>query len=191
MWRQKAEDFGQLENQQSMLTYHGKTVVESTHAYSSRWYQWPVMWRPIWYYSGTVSAALKEGISSFGNPLVWWVGIPVFFYILWTAIRYRDQKAMFLCVGYLAQLLPWTLVFRTTFIYHYFPAVPFVVMMIGYAIGLLYKKNKNIKIAAFVYAGLAVGLFILFYPVLSGQPVDPEYVKTYLRWIPGQWVLIG
>lgn len=179
------------QNQQSMLTYHGKTVVESTHAYSSRWYQWPVMWRPIWYYSGTVSADLKEGISSFGNPLVWWIGIPAFFYAMWMAVRCRDQKAAFLCVGYLAQLLPWTLVFRTTFIYHYFPDVPFVVMMIGYIVAQLYKKDKTVKYAAFVYIGLALGLFALFYPVLAGRPVDPDFVKTYLRWIPGQWVLIG
>ncbi len=179
------------ENQQSMLTYHGKTVVESTHAYSSRWFQWPIMWRPIWYYSGTISENLKEGISSFGNPLVWWAGIPAFLYMLWIAFRHRDQRAGFLCVGYLAQLLPWTLVFRTTFIYHYFPDVPFVVLMLGYTIYRLYQKEKSVKTVAFVYAGLAVGLFVLFYPVLAGQPVDPEFVKTYLRWIPGQWVLIG
>lgn len=178
------------ENQQDMLTYHGKTVLDSTHPYSSRWYQWPVMWRPIWYYSGTVSETIKEGISSFGNPLVWWIGIPAFFYVLWTAARNRDKKAIFLCVGYLAQLLPWTLVFRTTYIYHYFPAVPFVVLMLGYSIKLLYAEDPKIKRTALVYAGLTIGVFILFYPVLSGQPIHAEFVRTYLRWIPGQWTLI-
>ena len=31
-------------------------------------------------------------------------------------------------------------------------------------------------------------LFLLFYPVLSGQPVEASFVSDYLRWLPG-WVL--
>ena len=41
----------------------------------------------------------------------------------------------------------------------------------------------------FVYAGLAVALFFMFYPVLSGVAVNPHYVDTFLRWFDS-WVLI-
>ena len=180
---------GIWKNQQDMLTYHGKTVVSSTHSYSSRWYQWPIMYRPIWYYSGTVSDTLKEGISSFGNPLVWWIGIPAFFYMIWNAFKKKDKAALFLCIAYIAQLLPWTVVFRTTFIYHYFPDVPFVVLMIGYSIYLLYQREKGFKIAAVFYTVAVIVLFAMFYPVLSGQPVNPEYVQQYLKWFDS-WTLI-
>ena len=74
-----------LTNQTSMFNYH--SGLEATHPYSSSWYQWPTMVRPIWYYSGYVTDAVKEGISAFGNPVVWWIGILAFIYILYLLIR--------------------------------------------------------------------------------------------------------
>lgn len=171
-----------------MFSYHSK--LESEHAYSSRWYQWPIMTRPIWYYSGQTAEGLYEGISAFGNPLVWWVGIPAFMYMIYRAIAYSDRNARFMTIGYLAQYLPWFFISRTTYIYHYFPSVPFVVLMIGYCISKIVKENKTLRVAAFVYVAAAIGLFVLFYPVLSGQPVSAEFVNTYLRWFDS-WQLIS
>lgn len=184
-----------VKNMEEMYTYHAKTVLGSTHPYSSMWYQWPVMYKPIWFYSGTISDGLKEGISSFGNPAVWWTGIAAFMYTFYRAVIKSDKTSMFLTVAYLAQLIPWIPVSRLTFIYHYFPSVPFVALMIGYSLCAIYKdctteKGKTaFMYSAFAYTALAVTLFIMFYPVLSGQPCSPEYVSHWLRWFP-TWVLI-
>ena len=205
-----------LANQTSMFNYH--SGLEATHPYSSSWYEWPTMVRPIWYYSGYLTDAVKEGISAFGNPLVWWIGIPAFLYVLYLLVRNnaflcsltRHAKsantanttgslsrreyaaAAFLAAGYLAQYLPWFFVTRITFIYHYFPSVPFVVLMIVYSMMQLKKRvsNRTFTILCCVYAALAFALFLLFYPVLSGQPVDVAFVVKYLRWRP-TWVLIS
>ena len=132
---------------------------------------------------------IKEGISSFGNPLVWWLGIPAFFYIAYMAIRRKDQTGGFLVLSYLAQLLPWMPVARCTFIYHYFPSVPFVVLMVAYAVVLLVKdESKRIKVMVAVCT-VCVLLFVMFYPVLSGQAVAVEYVKSFLKWFE-TWQLI-
>ncbi|MDD7403423.1 MAG: glycosyltransferase family 39 protein [Butyribacter sp.] len=176
-----------LDNQTSMYNYHSN--LDATHPYSSEWYEWPVMVRPIWYYSGTLANGLKEGISAFGNPLVWWVGIPAFLMILYLAVMFRNKKASFLTLGYLSQYLPWVLIGRVVFIYHYFPSVPFVVLMIAYCMKKIADWKPKWKKAMFVYVGLAVVLFIMFYPVLTGIPVDPGYVSKYLKWFDG-WVLI-
>ncbi len=176
-----------LKNQQTMYNYHSTLVSE--HDFSSRWYQWPIMTRPIWYYSGHVSDTISEGISAFGNPLVWWAGIPAFFYMVYLAIMKKDGKARFLVIGYLAQYMPWFLVSRTTYIYHYFPSVPFVVLMLGYVFSLFAKEKRGRIAAVFVYTAAAVGLFILFYPVLSGHPIDKNFVSTFLRWFDS-WVLV-
>lgn len=177
---------GVLQNQADMLGYH--SGVNDEHSFSSRWYQWAIMTRPIWYYSGSISDTVKEGISSFGNPLVWWVGIIAFFYTAYRALR-RDKTALFLAVGYLAQLLPWVFVTRITFIYHYFPSVPFVVLMIGYsACQLIGEKHRTAVLAA--YAAAVVILFAMFYPVLSGMPVSVDYVRDFLKWF-NSWVLIS
>ena len=179
---------GVIDNQSGMLRYH--KGVTATHSFSSEWYKWPIMYRPIWFYSGKVSDTIKEGISSFGNPLVWWAGIPAFFYVAYIAFVKKERSALFLTIGYLAQLLPWIPVTRVTFIYHYFPCVPFVVMMLGYSANkLLADKKRGVWIMA-GYALAAVILFAMFYPVLSGYPVSVDYVKNFLKW-SSQWVLVS
>ncbi len=177
-----------INNQKTMFSYHSDLVSE--HSFSSKWYQWPIMTRPIWYYSGKVSDTLYEGISAFGNPLVWWVGIPAFMYMIYLAIAYNDRKARFLIIGYLAQYLPWVFISRTTYIYHYFPSIPFVVLMIGYSLSKLAKDSKKRQVAVFVYVAATIGLFVLFYPVLSGHAVDKNFVYTWLRWF-SSWQLIS
>lgn len=181
-----------IENMQSMYTYHAKTVLGSEHPFSSLWYEWIIMKRPIWYYSGTVSDGIKEGISSFGNPLVWWIGIPSFFYMVYRTIAKKDKISLFLCIAYIIQLLFWIPIKRLTFIYHYFPMIPFVVLMIGYSIKMIYDESKNKKAVmygAFVYAALVLVLFAMFYPVLSGHPCSTEYAKNFLKWFDS-WVLL-
>ena len=183
-----------LENQATMFNYH--STLDATHPYSSPWYQWPVIARPIWYFSGQPGETLREGISAFGNPLVWWAGIPAFLYMILRWAKERDRTAAFLCIGYLAQYLPWVFVTRITFIYHYFPSVVFVVLMIVY--GLMCwgqsanssKRLTNLQFLALMAGyGIAVlGLFLMFYPVLTGQPVEAEYVSRWLRWFDS-WVL--
>lgn len=183
-----------LYNQNQMFSYHKDCIFE--HPYSSRWFEWPFMFRPIWYYSGDVTETTAQGISSFGNPLVWWLGIFAFFYIAYIAYKRRDKIAIFFTIAYLAQLLPWTLVERTTFIYHYFPCVPFVVLMNVYCFYLWVHKGgrketpiKSRMRAVWIYTTAVVILFAMFYPVLSGATVDENYVYTFLRWFDG-WVLI-
>lgn len=194
-----------LENQVTMFTYH--SGLKAVHAYSSSWYQWPVLIRPVLFYTVSLSSTVSEGISSFGNPAVWWVGILATSYALYRVIAYSDKKAGFLLISYAAQFLPWVLVTRYTFMYHYFPSTPFVVLLIGFSMYRLagsdavtnesraplgeaaLKRRKRIKTACFVYCGIAIALFILFYPVLSGMPISKAFVKTFLRWFKS-WTLV-
>ena len=182
-----------LKNQTTMFSYHSDLVAE--HPFSSWFYEWPTMKRPIWYYTQRISDNVQENISAFGNPLVWWAGVPAFVYMIYLSIRNRDGKATFLCVGYLAQFLPWFNVSRITFIYHYFPSVPFLTLMLGYSMyqfskrseGKYFKSSRNLCI---VYAVAAVALFVMFYPVLSGYPIDYTYATKFLRWFDS-WILVS
>lgn len=176
-------------NQIHMFGYH--SGLQAEHYYGSSWYEWPTMIKPIFYYSGYVDTELRQGISAFGNPLVWWVGIPAFCYMVYLCLKQKDRIAFWLCVSYLAQYLPWCLVSRLTFIYHYFPSVPFVVLMIMYAAYKLKNRmsRKNFNLALGLYSAAAIGLFLLFYPVLSGQTVSLTFVSQFLRWMDS-WVLV-
>lgn len=184
-----------LHNQETMLSYH--SGLEATHPYSSSWYEWPVIRRPIWYFSSIVTGSagnggLREGISAFGSPLVWWPGISAAFYMVYLWAKKKDRTAAFLTVGYLAQYLPWFFVTRITFIYHYFPSVIFVVLMIVYSI-LQWRRRltkRSFLLLCTLYGAASVLLFFLFYPVLSGQPVDADFVARWLRWFDS-WVLVA
>lgn len=175
-----------MDSQNIMFSYHSE--LDSTHVYSSTWFEWPTIVRPMLYYVETVGDGVSEGISAMGNPLIWWVGIPAFVYLVYLVIKKRDRAAFFLTIGYLSQYLPWVFVTRCTFIYHYFPSVPFVVLMIGYSIYKLLKLNPKLKPAVFVYVALVAVLFAAFFPVISAYPATLEYAKL-LKWFE-KWVLL-
>ena len=182
-----------LDNQWNMLAYH--VAERSNHTFASRWYDWPIMRRPIWYFADIItgsqgSGGLRENINAFGNPAVWWLGIPAAAYMVYRSLIRRDSTAAFLLVGYCAQYLPWALVSRTTFIYHYFPSVPFVVLMLVHSLSCWKEKlsGRRLIVVCAGYGAVVFGLFLLFYPVLAGQRVQASFITKYLRWL-GSWVL--
>jgi len=178
-----------VENQKDMFNFHSTLKLENGH--SSKWYSWPVIWKPIYYSSTILSSTQRQGINAMGNPLIWWVGIPAFIYVVINIFKKKEKKALFIAISYLSQYLPWIFISRMTFIYHYFASTPFVVIMIVYMFKdwLEEEENKRKKAYLIGYVVLTVILFIMFYPVLSGQTVSAEYVKNWLSWL-SQWNLV-
>lgn len=176
-------------NQISMFNYHSNLT--ATHPYSSLWYEWPIMKRPVFYYSKILGNDMYQGISAFGNPLVWWTSIPAMLFTFFMALRKRNSTASFLSIGLLAQFVPWIFVTRCTFLYHYFPSTPFLIGMICYATMELKKclPKKAFYALVSTYCLLVIVLFAMFYPVISGMPVSGAYVTKFLRWT-NDWVLI-
>lgn len=167
-----------LENQRFMFTYHAGLV--ATHPYSSRWWQWLLDLRPILYYlsygDGTVST-----IGAFVNPLLCWGGLLALPVLAYRAVRH-DRTALFILVGYLAQVLPWVFISRLTFEYHYFAATLFLVLALGYVFDRLRQRGYFGIVYAFTAASGA--LFALFYPVLTGVTVSRSYAWNVLKWLP-------
>ena len=169
-----------IDNQVSMFNFH--SMLESTHPYSSQWFTWPIMLRPILYYSTQSYDGLSTSIAALGNPAVWWIGVVAFVYCARSILKRFNPIVFFLFVAYASLYLPWIFVGRTTYIYHYFPCVPFVILMITYMFKhwAVLRKPKVIAI----YLSLTLILFIVFYPVISGHPTHKSYVDTFLRWSP-------
>lgn len=171
-----------LDNQKYMFNYH--SGLTEGHPYGSPWYTWPVDYRPIYYYSGryaNIGEGMATSIVSMGNPLIWWSGLACIFPAAYYAWKKRDKGMMVVFVGFAVQYFPWILVTRVAFIYHYFTAIPFVMLMIVYVIKNLIEDHVINKTVLWVYLGLVLLLFILFYPVLTGREVSRSYVNC-LRW---------
>ncbi|WNR43574.1 glycosyltransferase family 39 protein [Paenibacillus roseipurpureus] len=167
-----------------MYKYHKDLV--ATHPFSSPWWEWPMMLRPIWYYQAKLMpAGMLSSIVSFGNPLVWWPGFIAVLMSFYIAVKRKNKVLRMLLIAYCSQYLPWILVPRLTFIYHYFAMVPFLVLILTYYIkdyleqGPLHKRRW-----VFGYLIAVVVLFALFYPILSGMIIPSRY-SFFLRWLPG------
>lgn len=169
-----------------MFNYHSTLVAE--HYYSSPFYEWPVIWMPLLYANDAVNATDVSAVSCMGNPAIWWVGIPCVLYVFYRWIGKRDKEAGFLCIAYLAQYVPWMSVGRITFIYHYFPAIIFVMLMMAYTMQQIKDHFPWGKKATTTYLVMAIICFFLFFPVISGLPIYKEW-GLQLRWLK-DWILV-
>lgn len=170
-----------LENQSFMFSYHAG--VDATHPYSSSWYQWLVDARPILYYLEYFDDGTKSSFGAFVNPLLCWGGLAAVLCAGIEAVRRRDKKAAFILLGYLAQLLPWVLVPRITFEYHYFPCTVFLVLALGYVFALARERGGK-RWPMYSFTAVSLVLFAAFYPVLSGLRVPGWYSHNLLGWFP-------
>ncbi|MEO5358260.1 MAG: phospholipid carrier-dependent glycosyltransferase [Nitrospirae bacterium YQR-1] len=178
-------------NQRDMYEYHKN--LEATHPFSSQWYLWPLMVRPLWAWAGGDYLAKNEAASIvvMGNPAIWWLSIPAFIAMLVMAYKKRRFSSIGVCVvtvGFLAQYLPWVLVPRLTFIYHFYASIVFLILSLTYVI-MWMEEEHHYKFKRFTYSylSLVLLLFVMFYPVLSGLTVKKTHIVTWLRWFES-WV---
>ena len=170
------------DNQVFMFTYH--SGVNATHPYSSRWYQWILDVRPILFYYKNMGDGVRSSFGSWLNPVLCWAGLLSLFVLLFMALWRRERKAAFLLWSWAAQLLPWVLITRVTFEYHYFPCSVFLVLALGYVFALMRDGVKGWKWPVYGLCALQAAVFALFYPAISGLPVLNAEATKLLKWLP-------
>ena len=167
-----------LDNQRYMFNYHSQLV--ATHPYSSHWYQWLLDIRPILYYLDYLPDGRVVSFGAFVNPVLCWGGLIALFVLGYLAIARRDNVSAFILLGYLAQLLPWVLVPRLTFAYHYFPCTVFLALGLGRCFDLMEHGSAKGKWYTGGFAALSIAVFILFFPVLAGIPIGRSILRSWL-----------
>jgi dolichyl-phosphate-mannose-protein mannosyltransferase len=178
--------------QGSMYNYHA--TLNATHPFSSSWWTWPLMLKPLWLYVSTLPNSVTSTIVLMGNPLVWWVGfacvIVISIFALVKIVRAAGKRldkiglpAIFITVFFFFQWVPYVLISRVTFIYHFYVNVPLLSLAAAYFISK-YWSSKWVKVAAIAYFAGIVALFGLFYPVISGMPASNSWIDS-LKWLNG------
>lgn len=94
----------------------------------------------------------------------------------------HDSRGSFLLVAYLSQLVPWFFIGRTTFEYHYFPSLLFLVFAVSYLFNALVENDGDWKVPVYGLTGLSAALYALFYPVLIGLTI-PAWYEPLVKWI--------
>ena len=188
---------GVINNQKSMYSYH--SALKSEHSAASPWWMWLLDLRPTWFYvGGTGNPKGYVGtISTFGNPAVWVLcTFATIVLAILTVFRKKrfTTESFFLFVCMASSFLPWVLVTRSTYAYHFFATVPYITLAAGYLLKHFEDADEEKRKAKHTPAGivpkikyiwmvLVLVLFIVFYPVISGLEVPREYVAA-LQWVP-------
>ena len=179
--------------QGSMYNYHA--TLTATHPFSSPWWTWPLMLKPLWLYVSYLPNNVTSTITLMGNPLVWWVGFACIIGIsVFSVAKVASSAgkrvfhnagfpAVFIVTFFFFQWIPYMLISRVTFIYHFYLNVPFLSLATAYFISR-YWSSKWAKLAALAYFAGVVALFALFYPVISGAPVSNSFIDS-LKWLNG------
>lgn len=165
--------------QKQMWWYH--TGLRATHAYSSAWWSWPLLVRPIYLYTSDEVGGMVSRIYAIGNPVVFWFGLSsviisfIYAFIEKNLPAQAGRKLAFVVFAYLIFFVPWAISPRIMFLYHYLPSIPFLAIATGYVL----RRNPKLIFIFLTFAFLA---FVYFYPHWAGLQIPLWLDKSYY-WI--------
>jgi len=189
--------FWQLNNE--MLSANAR--IDTPHHWMSKWWSWPLNLRGLLYFSEDVDKTAQTArlVYLLGNPAVIWlvlVGVCVAFGFAFIYCRYRYDSALrlprswgammrvitYLCLVYLCNLLPYILVSRSAFIYHYMPALLYGELIFGVLVDRLFNAYSP-RVTKYL-TGIVVGVWILFSPwVYCIVATQDDHARR--RWLKG------
>ncbi len=145
----------------------------ATHPYGSEWHSWPLMARTVFYWTED-----NRYIYLLGNPVVWWgstmgIGLALLGLLLSRSLR-KDETLYFLLAGYFVSFLPFMLISRVMFLYHYFIPLVFAILIFSYIIG----KAKYALPILLVLGLASLVAFAYFIPLTYGFPLDDNALQN-------------
>jgi dolichyl-phosphate-mannose--protein O-mannosyl transferase len=171
-----------FQQQWYMLSYH--SGLDASHGYSSPWWSWPLLTRPVWLYVSELGVGEVSTIVILGNPAIWWVGLIVMINRIFRVNGERTPSSVFLISMFAFQWLPYSLISRSLFLYHYFLNVPIMCLAISDRLVKIWSVKKR-RATVIAYLLIVIVAFALYYPVISGNPVHNS-LRAILR-IPRSW----
>lgn len=152
------------ELQYQMWYYHSH--LKATHQYQSTWWQWPLTQRPVWYGVQYFDNGIVGNTYANGNPLLYWSffgAVPYALILWWQREKYRQM--LVLSIGFFGQWLPWALVPRIAYAYHFLPAAIFGILAVAVTIDDLWylgeRQKQDDRVPLWPYAALGVIAILL------------------------------
>jgi len=164
--------------------------LKTKHPFASPWWQWPLM-RTSFLYKKYENAKF----FFVGNPVVWWgtslvllIMLSCLFLSRWISLkRLQSKKGSLLwvpVVGYLISYLPYALVRRELFLYHYLPSLVFAIIAVVLWLDQLgwtrQGKFRSQRLSYHVLLPMIVAVFILISPFTYGLKVSDSYESAMI-----------
>ena len=163
--------------------YFYTSTLKATHPYSSKWYQWPLDKRPIWYWSQQSGDKISN-IFLIGNPVVWWAvifSVLISCGLLFFKSFRKNLSWIFyvLILGYFANLLPFILIGRVTFLYHYLSSLIFGILILVFLCDKFMSGKKYFSNFYWSFISLVFLAFIIISPISYGFPLPINISHFY------------
>jgi hypothetical protein len=138
-----------------MYRYHDSLT--AAHAASSPWWAWPFDLKPVWFYQEGFAGSTSASIYDAGNLVIWWLGVPAMVFVAVMAFRRRSLALALIAIGFAAQWVPWARIDRASFQYHYYTALPFVILALAYFVAEVWHgASRRTWLLARAAAGAAI-----------------------------------
>ena len=160
-----------------MMNYHAH--LKATHRYSSVWWSWPLMIRPVWYYFKR-DHGLVYGILSIGNPAIVWTIPAALGCMAWLFWKKKSWMAGLVLGGFLTEWLPYGFFKRVQFFHYFDTAMPFVAIALAILLEKIWRSGKIGRWMTLGYLALAAGMLIYWYPLLTGFPISEACFRHHL-----------
>jgi dolichyl-phosphate-mannose--protein O-mannosyl transferase len=185
----------------------------------SMWITWPLMARPIDYYHETANSGETYAFAyMIGNPFVWYLGLVSVLLLtgvvttsvllpskIMSTSQVRKNWLLYLSVVTLlfANWLPYALITRVMYLYHYLPAVAFAIISIGVILsdlvlprlGEIKKRIRGVDVSRVLKIGAMLALlsllcffFIRYAPFTYIQYLDKEEFNS--RVLLKEWNMV-
>ena len=155
--------------------------VVKTHPYMSRWPQWVLNSRSIWYLYEPVDGA-QRGVVLIGNPLTMLLGLPALLWAASEAVLRKNAAAAAVVLLYAVTLGFWIVSDKPVqFLYHYFLPSMALLAALALALDALWRSGHR-WMAVLPLVG-SIGLFAYFYPILSSAPLSGPQAFAEWMWL--------
>ena len=148
-------------SKQSMRLYRYHKNETTPHPYSSKWYTWPITLKPMLYEYDTSNGT---SISLTGNYAIAYVSVLALLISAYFAWKKKDIQNSVIVGAWLGLWLPYALIGRTMFLYHYLPASIFAILAV---VNMFYQIPGIRKIIPYYLAAVLI-TFIICYPKMAG-----------------------
>ncbi|GAA0398628.1 phospholipid carrier-dependent glycosyltransferase [Microbispora corallina] len=186
--------------QSQVLGFH--EGLDASHPYQSQPWTWPLLLRPVAFFyeapKGACGAATcSQAVLGTGTPVIWYAGLLALVAALTWYAATRDWRAGSVLLLYAAGWLPWFYYaladHRTMYLFYALPMVPFMILAIVLACGLILgwvdASPARRALGASVigaFALLALVNFWWLWPVLTAVPVP--YDDWHSRMLFPSWI---
>jgi dolichyl-phosphate-mannose--protein O-mannosyl transferase len=196
-----------VDSLRSLVAYQSQVLgfhegLTKHHDYQSDPWTWPLLLRPVLFFYESPKGVCGADTCSWamlgtGTPVIWYAGLLALLAMVVRYVAYRDWRAGTVLLAYAAGWLPWFYYavadHRTMYLFYMLPSLPFMILAIVLAVGLVIGpagaavRRRAVGAAAVgAFALLALVNFWWLEPILTAVPVS--YGEWFSRMLFRSWI---